>query len=106
VLRPRAALSLSLALYELATNAAKHGTLSVPEGKLALRWRLTKAGLVMRWAERGGPPAQTPSRRGFGLTVIERSLAYELGGSGRLDFTPLGLCCTITVPAQHIVPVA
>ena len=58
----------------------------------------------MRWAEHGGPPAQTPTRRGFGLTVIERSLAYELGGSGRLEFHPARAVLHHPVPAEHIVP--
>ena len=102
VLRPRAAMSLSLALHELTTNAAKHGALSVPDGTVALRWRRTRAGLLMRWEEHGGPPAPPPGRRGFGLTVIERSLAYELGGSSQLDFTSLGLRCTIRIPAEHL----
>ena len=106
VLRPRAAMSLSLALHELATNAAKHGALSVPDGTVALRWRRTPAGLMLQWSEHGGPPAAPPTRRGFGLTVIERSLAYELGGSGQLDFTALGLRCTIRIPAEHIAPAA
>jgi two-component system, chemotaxis family, sensor kinase Cph1 len=106
VLRPRAAMSLSLALHELATNAAKHGALSVPDGTVALRWRRTQAGLVLQWAEHGGPPAAPPTRRGFGLTVIERSLAYEIGGSSRLDFTPLGLRCTIRIPVEQIAPAA
>lgn len=104
VLRPRAAMALSLALHELATNAAKHGALSVPDGRVALRWRRIPGGLVLHWAEHGGPPAAPPTRRGFGLTVIERSLAYELGGAGRLDFTPRGLRCAITIPAEHIAP--
>ena len=102
VLRPRAAMSLSLALHELTTNAAKHGALGAPDGKVTLRWRRTQAGLVMQWKEHGGPPASPPGRRGFGLTVIERSLAYELGGSGSLDFTPRGLRCTIRIPAEHL----
>ncbi|MFZ4406171.1 MAG: sensor histidine kinase [Paracraurococcus sp.] len=105
VLRPRAALALSLAVHELATNAAKYGALSVPEGRLALRWRRTRAGLTMVWEERGGPPAVSPTRRGFGLTVIERSLAYELGGTGQLEFGTPGLRCTICIPAAHIAPV-
>lgn len=103
VLRPRAAMSLSLALHELATNAVKHGALSRPEGRVALRWRCGRAGLVLHWAEHDGPPAAAPTRRGFGLTVIERSLAYELGGSGRLVFAPEGLRCTIRIPAEHIL---
>lgn len=106
VLRPRAALALSLALHELATNAAKHGALSVPEGRIALRWRRTETGLIMVWEERGGPPAPSPERRGFGLTVIERSLAYELGGSGRLEFRPTGLRCTIRIPTGHLAATA
>ena len=106
VLRPRAAMSLSLVLHELATNAAKHGAFSVPDGRVQLRWRRTPAGLLLRWQEHGGPPVVPPTRRGFGLTVIERSLAYELGGSGQLEFTPLGLRCTIRIPAEHIADAA
>jgi two-component sensor histidine kinase len=102
MLRPKAALALSLALHELVTNAAKHGALSVPEGRVALRWRLTPTGLVLRWEEHGGPPMAVPARRGFGLTVIERSLAHELGGDSRLDFTPDGLRCTLCLPSAHL----
>lgn len=104
LLRPKAAFALGLGLHELATNAAKHGAFLVPEGRVALRWRRTVAGVAIVWEETGGPAAQAPTRRGFGLTVIERSLAHELGGSGQLEFLPQGLRCTIRFAATHLVP--
>ena len=64
----------ALILHELATNAAKHGALSVPTGKVTVHW-LPEAGsrpaLRFRWCERGGPPALPPTRKGFGTTVLE-----------------------------------
>ncbi|MDO9706947.1 sensor histidine kinase [Paracraurococcus lichenis] len=106
LLRPPAALALSLALHELATNAAKHGALSVPEGRVWLSWRQGSAGLLLRWHESGGPPVRAPQRRGFGLTVIERSMAHGLGGTSRLEFAASGLRCTIGIPATQLAPVA
>ncbi len=81
----RATLSLSLMLHELATNAVKHGALSVPEGKVHLNWAVRRDGeaevLDLNWAERGGPPAVEPTREGFGSRVIRMGLT----GSGGVD---------------------
>ena len=95
--------TLSLVLHELATNAAKYGALSVPEGRVALAWRVEDAPgegrrLVLEWAERGGPEVRPPERRGFGRSLIERSVAYELDGTARLEFPPEGVRCRIEVP--------
>ncbi|WP_165943576.1 sensor histidine kinase [Roseicella aquatilis] len=104
MLRPQAAFALGLALQELATNAAKHGALSVASGRVALRWRRAGGTVLLRWEERDGPPAQPPTRRGFGLTVIERGLGRELGGTCRLRFPPEGLRCTIRFDAAQLAP--
>ena len=108
-LPPKAALTLSLALHELATNAAKYGALSVPEGRVDVTWRVDEDGaagrrLALEWAEHGGAAVRAPDRRGFGRTLIERSVAYELGGTARLDFPPEGVRCRIEVPLPAAAP--
>lgn len=101
-LPPRAALVFALALHELATNAVKYGALRVPDGHVAIHWRLLDLprgpGLVFVWTEHGGPPVRTPERRGFGARMIERSLTYELDGKVTLEFRPEGVVCTIEAP--------
>jgi two-component sensor histidine kinase len=101
LLRPSAALTFSLVLHELTTNAAKHGALQRPEGVVAVDCRVRSNGgreLHLHWAETRGPPVRPPVRRGFGLELIERSVAHELGGQAVLDYRVEGLSCDITVP--------
>ena len=101
-LAPRQALALTLALHELATNAAKHGALSPDStGKACLTWAvLPEGGARLVWRETGGPPVARPSREGFGSRLIGRGLAGELGQGAAvaLNFDPAGLCAEITVP--------
>jgi two-component sensor histidine kinase len=98
------ALTLGLALHELATNAAKYGAFSVPEGRVEIAWAVRKDAdpprLIVDWTEQGGPPAEEPERRGFGRSLIERSVAYELDGSAELTFAPEGVRCHIEVPLR------
>ena len=95
-LGPKAAVSLVMAFHELATNAAKYGALSVPVGRVALRWELDgSGGLRLEWRETGGPEVRPPEQRGFGLRMIERALSADLGGAVALDFAPDGLVCRI-----------
>jgi len=99
-LTPNRALSLSLALHELATNAVKYGALSAGAGRIGVRWRVGDRGAGMRrleleWRETGGPPVTPPLRRGFGSRLIERSLSRELHGEVTLDFEPSGLVCRV-----------
>ena len=105
VLRPRAVLTLAMAVHELTTNAAKYGALSVPGGRIEIHWRPVRAEnghLMLRidWTEQGGPPVATPKQRGFGSKLIEGSIAAELGGSARLAFAPEGLGCEILIPIE------
>jgi PAS domain S-box-containing protein len=99
---PKTAISLALAVHELATNAVKHGALSRPGGTVSIRWtRLRASGaarLSLVWEEQGGPEVTVPTRRGFGTRMIERGLAAELGGSVTIDFCPAGLVCTVDAP--------
>jgi PAS domain S-box-containing protein len=98
VLNARAALTLGMAIHELATNAAKYGALSVKQGKLDISWRLDRDALQIEWTESGGPAVKVPSRSGFGRLLIERALASDLRGDVRLEFAPEGLRCMISVP--------
>jgi two-component sensor histidine kinase len=95
-------LTLGLALHELATNAAKYGAFSVPKGRVEIAWAVQSEAdsprLTLDWSEHGGPPVQEPQRRGFGRSLIERSVAYELDGSAELTFSPAGVRCHIEVP--------
>jgi len=91
-LKPRAAVAFSLALHELATNAAKYGALSTPAGQVRLRWSREDGGAIhLHWRESGGPHVYMPVRRGFGSQLIERNVAAELGGSAKMIFHPEGL---------------
>ncbi len=98
-LSPKTALSLSMALHELATNAVKYGALSVPEGVVRIVWDMAPEPgaprLDLTWTERGGPPVTPPQRRGFGSRLIERGLAAELAGAAVIDFQPEGVVCRI-----------
>src|SRR5690606_27423780 len=76
---PNDALSLGLAMHELATNAAKYGALSQPGGKVSVHWKLVAESLVrLEWQESGGPPVSGQRGRGFGTDLIERIVAHEL----------------------------
>ncbi len=95
---PKAAVALVMALHELATNAVKYGALSVEGGCVAIGWEATATGFCLTWRERGGPPVAKPTRHGFGVRMIERALASDLGGTVSIDFAPAGLICTIDAP--------
>jgi two-component sensor histidine kinase/PAS domain-containing protein len=101
-LQPSAVLALGLAVHELATNAVKYGSLSVPEGKVHVMWAVTtgagQSALLVEWVESSGPPVKKPERQGFGTKLIQRGLAQQLGGEIKLDFVPTGIRCVITFP--------
>lgn len=94
-LPPKVVLVMSLALHELATNAAKFGALSAPEGSVAITWTADPRRFVLRWQEAGGPPVSAPGHRGFGSLLIEQVLAAELNGKVLLSYAPSGLECSI-----------
>ncbi|HEX6010885.1 MAG TPA: PAS domain S-box protein [Geminicoccaceae bacterium] len=101
-LPPTVARNLGLVLHELATNATKYGALSDGDGSVRLAWSVEGGPggrlLVLDWAERGGPEVAPPSRRGFGCTLIERTVAHGLGGKVLLEFPPAGARCRIELP--------
>ena len=112
-LTPSAALALSMAVHELATNAVKYGALSQPEGQVNVSWKLTagevaEAGapmkwLVLDWIEAGGPEVAPPTRNGFGTLLIQRGLSHELGGGATLDFQPGGLRARLCALLERVV---
>lgn len=99
---PPMALSLSMALHELCTNAVKYGALGAIDGHVHVSWStiksLTGLRLVMRWEEHGGPLVVAPTRKGFGSRLIQQGLARELNGEVHLIYEPRGVICTIDVP--------
>lgn len=103
-LGPSAALSASLLLHELATNAAKYGSLSGEEGEVEVRWWIDgdagEPGLVLRWREHGGPPVVAPTRRGFGSRLIRTGLV----GTGEVDVTyhTEGLVAAMRAPLVEV----
>jgi PAS domain S-box-containing protein len=102
----RTALSITMVLNELLTNAAKYGALSVPDGAVSLTWRLGPNELShntveCEWRERGGPLVSPPKRRGFGTRLMERCVEHDLAGEFDLVFEPEGTRCRMVFP---IVP--
>jgi two-component sensor histidine kinase len=101
-LAPNDALSLGLAIHELATNAAKYGALSTPGGRIAVDWRLLASDLAeVQWRESGGPRVEPPTRRGFGLDLIEKVVSHEMRSRVVLDFAPEGVMCVLEVPVRR-----
>jgi len=106
VLRPRAVLTLAMAVHELTTNAAKYGALSVPGGRVEIHWqpvRTDNVSPILRidWREQNGPRVSDPAEWGFGSKLIDGSIAAELGGRTRLTFDPGGLRCEIEIPMRN-----
>jgi two-component sensor histidine kinase len=99
-LRPKVALSLGMALHELATNASKYGALLVAAGQINIQWTIAFVGgqqlVELTWRESGGPHVHPRTRRGFGSRLIEQGLAHELGGSAELRYLPEGVNCKIS----------
>lgn len=98
LLQPKTAVSLLMALHELAINARDHGALSEADGRVTIVWRVEGERLLIDWRESGGPATVEPERRGFGLRLIERALAADLSARVSLAFTPGGLTCAIDAP--------
>lgn len=109
-LTPKMAVSLGMVLHEMATNAAKYGALSVPDGRIEVTWDLRQeaAGLMLHleWSETGGPPVAAPTQQGFGSRLITQSLERDLAGRVQMDFRPEGLRVTLDIPFADAVDAA
>lgn len=93
---PTTATTLALAMHELAINARKYGALSTPDATVTLTWQ--RAGRDwgrLEWRERGGPPVEPPTHKGFGTRVITGAVRSEAGGDAELRFDPEGLTCLL-----------
>ena len=103
LIEPQALTVLALVTHELATNAAKYGGLSDHHGNVEVEWRFAENGdLHLSWRESGGPRVVAPNRRGFGTTIIERSVPFELGGQAALRYAPTGVEAEFTIPARFV----
>ena len=102
-LSPKCALTLGLAVHELATNAAKYGALSTDKGVVDVSWIIDPddGSLAISWQERGGPPVTPPSRTGFGRLLLERAVAADLKSRISLDFAPDGLRFIAIIPSAQ-----
>ncbi len=103
---PRAAIALGLIIHELATNAVKYGSLAVQAGTVEVS-RVSmptpdRHALQLEWRERGGPTVQPPQRKGFGHTLITRSMQHSQHGGAELLFEPDGLVCRISIPGDDV----
>jgi two-component sensor histidine kinase len=106
MLGAKAAQMLGLVLHELVTNAAKHGALSVPDGRVELRWEVATASpelFRLVWHERQGPPVWPPTRDGFGRKLVEQAVPYELKAQVRLDFAAEGLTYELEAPLEAVL---
>lgn len=102
LIHPTAFTTLALVFHELVTNAAKYGALS-DSGTVSVKWRVDGQGsLILDWVERDGPLVVEPTRRGFGSTIIERSIPYDLGGTAEVAYAPSGFTAHFRVPAEHL----
>ena len=95
LLSPKLALTMSLLVHELATNAAKYGALSVSAGKLSINWSLSDLQLILDWRETGGPLVNPPSHGGFGTRLFLRALE-PFSGKVQATFAPSGLACKLS----------
>jgi light-regulated signal transduction histidine kinase (bacteriophytochrome) len=102
---PEAFTTIALVIHEMITNSAKYGALSDSHGRVDIATSFDPLRrLKIEWSEHGGPPVKPPSRRGFGSTVIERSITHDLKGEARLDFALAGLRAEFIIPAAYAQP--
>ncbi len=102
LLNPQAYSTMALVVHELVTNSTKYGSLS-GEGQVDLTWDIDHLGdLVVRWHETGGPLVEKPTRKGFGTTIIDRSVPYDLGGKAEINYDPGGVRAQFCIPKRHV----
>ena len=105
MLSAEAGQAMAMVVHELVTNAAKHGALSVPSGRVSVRWYRKLNGsaqFVLVWRETGGPTVETPKRFGYGTGVIRELIPYELGGTVDVSFAPDGVRCRLEIPFDRL----
>lgn len=102
LLEPSAFSTMALVVHELMTNSAKYGALS-NSGGVRVTWKRDPSGdLVIDWVESGGPVVQAPLRQGFGTTIIQRSVPYDLKGKAQIWYKPAGFEAQFVIPARYV----
>ena len=99
---PEAYTVLALVIHEMMTNSAKYGSLCDQSGRLSVEIACDESGMTICWKEAGGPPVRAPERRGFGSTIIEKSIPFELNGRAELDFRLSGVEAEFWIPGRFI----
>jgi len=103
LLQPEAFATIALVLHEMVTNAAKYGALCDRNGRVFISWALKEGDdLDIHWRESGGPPVQAPARRGFGTTIIERSVPHDLNGVANIEYALHGVQANFVIPAKFV----
>ncbi len=106
LMQPVAFTTLALVFHELMTNAVKYGALS-DSGTVLISWKEDQDGsLLLDWQESGGPPVTPPERRGFGTTIIEKTVPHDLGGQAEVRYQLGGVRAHFCVPSRHVAGVA
>ncbi|MEO1990090.1 MAG: HWE histidine kinase domain-containing protein [Martelella sp.] len=104
LLTSKAYTSMALVIHEMMTNSAKYGALSSARGTVRIDWSLgPDESLQIDWRETGGPPVKAPKRRGFGSTIIERTIPFELSGRADISYRLEGVTAAFWLPAEHVV---
>jgi two-component sensor histidine kinase len=99
VVKPDQTMALNLTFHELCTNATKYGALSTENGRVDVTWAVVSGNRVrLLWRESGGPAAEPPNQKGFGLQLVETLCPFELQGTAEVRFVPEGLECELTFP--------
>ncbi|APH71125.1 hypothetical protein BSQ44_06895 [Aquibium oceanicum] len=101
---PSAAQALSMALHELATNAAKYGSLSNETGRVEIAWNISEDTFCISWRETGGPEVAAPRSVGFGSVVLDKMTASSLSGKVTIDYAPEGIVWQLRCPLSAIQP--
>jgi two-component sensor histidine kinase len=96
--------NLALVLHEFATNAAKYGALSVPQGCVDIIWALRNDLLVLKWEEHGGPPLiASPTSEGFGTVLSGHVVRDQFCGSLSYSWNPKGLVIDLSFSAERLL---
>lgn len=101
----RQALSLALAVHELATNATKYGALSNDSGIVTVRWWIDcseQETFRLEWTEGGGPTVSEPSQKGFGSRMVENVLAADFGAQVTMRYDPEGVSLSVSAPRDKL----
>lgn len=104
VLRSDTAPIFALIVHELMTNSVKHGALSVTTGQVSVDINEADDGVEIIWVETGGPITKDPTRKGFGLGLIQSAVPYELDGKSEIEFRPEGLHAKFWLPMNLLTP--